>query len=154
MSNKGEKRGRGRPPKPVTKEMCDIAYDLASHGATQEEVAANICLEIGKKISVRTLMENEEFSRSYKKGFAKALQSLRSKQFEMAMRGSVPMLIWLGKNNLNQTDRVDQKHDVTVDDKRPVYKIDEKILDMPPAERLAMLEALEAKAEAEQNDDD
>ena len=31
--------------------------------------------------------------------------SLRAKQFELAMRGNPTMLVWLGKQELGQTDR-------------------------------------------------
>ena len=34
---------------------------------------------------------------------------LRAKQFEVAMQGNVSMLIWLGKNMLGQTDKVENE---------------------------------------------
>lgn len=34
--------------------------------------------------------------------------SLRRKQFEMAMKGNISMLIWLGKNILRQTDKIEE----------------------------------------------
>jgi len=40
-------------------------------------------------------------------GRAQLQKSLRRKQLEMARRGSVPMLIWLGKQYLGQRDRQD-----------------------------------------------
>lgn len=40
--------------------------------------------------------------------------SLRRKQLEMAMKGSIPMMIWLGKQYLGQSDKVEQKLDATV----------------------------------------
>jgi hypothetical protein len=33
--------------------------------------------------------------------------SLRRKQYEIAMKGNVSMLIWLGKNILNQAEKFD-----------------------------------------------
>jgi len=46
--------------------------------------------------------------------------NLRKKQYDVAMAGNVSMLIWLGKNELNQTDRqeVDQvtKLEIIIDD--------------------------------------
>lgn len=36
--------------------------------------------------------------------------ALRRKQFEVAMKGSVPMLIWLGKNTLSQSDKNEIQH--------------------------------------------
>lgn len=42
--------------------------------------------------------------------------SLRRKQFESAMNGDKVMLIWLGKQHLGQTDKIEQKtHDVSKD---------------------------------------
>lgn len=41
--------------------------------------------------------------RDQKKG--KMHYMLRAKQFEIAMKGNVSMLIWLGKNELDQTDK-------------------------------------------------
>lgn len=40
------------------------------------------------------------------KGWSQRNASLRRKQFEMAMAGSIPMLIFLGKNYLKQSDRL------------------------------------------------
>lgn len=37
---------------------------------------------------------------------------LSGKQYEMAMKGSVPMAIWLGKQWLGQSDKMDQKIDL------------------------------------------
>lgn len=61
--------------------------------------------------------------RTYKETFADILKrysssakvSLRRKQLELANRGSVPLLIWLGKQHLNQKD----KHELSTDDVRP-----------------------------------
>lgn len=61
--------------------------------------------------------------RTYKETFADILKrysssakvSLRRKQLELANRGSVPLLIWLGKQHLNQKD----KHELSADDVRP-----------------------------------
>lgn len=41
---------------------------------------------------------------------------LAGKQYEVAMKGSIPMLIWLGKQNLGQSEKVESKIDATVSD--------------------------------------
>lgn len=46
----------------------------------------------------------ETFSDIFKKKASIGRVSLRRKQFEVAMSGSVPMLIWLGKQQLGQRD--------------------------------------------------
>lgn len=50
--------------------------------------------------------------------------SLRRKQFEIAMQGKVPMLIWLGKQWLGQSD----KTELSSDEERPLvlrYSLDD-----------------------------
>ena len=52
---------------------------------------------------------------------------LAGKQYELAMRGSVPMAIWLGKQWLGQSDKMDQKIDLThISDE----DLDQKIKDL------------------------
>lgn len=46
-------------------------------------------------------------------GREKGNASLRKKQWEMAMAGDKTMLIWLGKNRLNQADKAESKVDHT-----------------------------------------
>ena len=45
------------------------------------------------------------FSDYFKKKSAVGKMSLRRKQIEVALEGSVPMLIWMGKQQLNQHDK-------------------------------------------------
>ena len=42
-----------------------------------------------------------------KKGFESGKASLRRKQYEVAMGGNCTMLVWLGKQYLGQTDKID-----------------------------------------------
>lgn len=44
------------------------------------------------------------------RGRANLRKSLRRKQLELARKGNVPMLIWLGKQYLDQRDRQDVNH--------------------------------------------
>lgn len=53
----------------------------------------------------RTYKEN--FADIYKKKSAPGRISLRRKQFEIANAGNVGMLIWLGKNHLGQSEKVE-----------------------------------------------
>lgn len=52
------------------------------------------------------------FSAYYQQKKAPGKISLRRKQYELAMSGSIPMLIWLGKQYLEQSDKseVENKH--------------------------------------------
>lgn len=42
------------------------------------------------------------------------LDLLRAKQYDIAMKGDRTMLVWLGKNYLGQTDKVEQNVDATL----------------------------------------
>lgn len=62
--------------------------------------------------------------RTYKKSFSEIFRikrgtgkiSLRRKQFEVAMSGNATMLIWLGKNFLDQAERAEVKENISVSD--------------------------------------
>lgn len=64
--------------------------------------------------------------RTYKKGFSEIYKqkkslgnlSLRRKQMEVANNGNVAMLIFLGKNYLGQTDKVEQTVSLVSDEAR------------------------------------
>ena len=84
----------GRPklaidPSDVTK--------LASYGLTNMEIADFLNCSEG---SIRGV-----FSNNVQKGRSELKMKLRKKQINVAMSGNTTMLVWLGKNYLNQTDR-------------------------------------------------
>lgn len=76
----------------------DLIFKLASILCTNEEIAA-ICGCSADTIERRALD-------IVHKGKMEGRCSLRRKQFERALEGSVPMLIWLGRHCLNQKDEV------------------------------------------------
>ena len=82
---------------------------LASIGCTVAEIAH--VLECSKDTLERRYSENID------KGRSALNMSLRRKQLDVAMNGSVPMLIWLGKQLLGQTDR--QSVEQTLKDDKP-----------------------------------
>lgn len=51
---------------------------------------------------------NETFAERFKKKSAKGKTSLRRKMFVIAMKGNVTMCIWLSKQMLGYTDKVEQ----------------------------------------------
>jgi len=51
----------------------------------------------------------DSFANTYKKYSENGKISLRRKQVQVALGGNVTMLIWLGKQILNQTDKAEQK---------------------------------------------
>lgn len=80
---------------------------LAQIQCTQDEIA-NVL-----NVSVRTLQRDEKFCHLYKKGIENGKASLRRLQWKSAQSGDRTMLIWLGKQYLNQKDNIDK--DITID---------------------------------------
>lgn len=75
----------------------ELVTKLASFGLVTEEIAA--VAGCSKDTIERRFMEDMELGRQ------KRNASLRRKQFEVAMKGNTGMLIWLGKQYLDQRDR-------------------------------------------------
>lgn len=96
--------GGGCPKKVLTAEGCKLVENLARIGCTEEEIATIL------EASVDTLMNKnnkELFREAIKKGQAECKQSLRRLQFKAAEKGNVTMLIWLGKQLLGQSEKID-----------------------------------------------
>ena len=77
---------------------------LAGMMCTQEEIASYFDCD------VRTLQRDKEFCRVYKKGLDQGRMSLRRKQYNMS-ETNVTMAIWLGKQYLGQTDKVESRNE-------------------------------------------
>ena len=98
------KRKRGRPR--IEIDMAKVE-ELASVGATQQEIASHL------GVSTDTLHRNPDFAAVYKRGMDKGRLSLRHKQYDLAKQGDKTMLIWLGKQLLDQSDKREIKADMT-----------------------------------------
>ena len=86
---------------------------LARLGCTWDEIAGVL------KIARTTLvvrMKEKKFRDAYDQGVAEGDVSLRRAQYDSAMKGKTGMLVWLGKNRLNQADRVETKNETTIHD--------------------------------------
>lgn len=92
-----------RPTKHIDLEKVEL---LASYGCTMEEIAS----ELG--LSSKTLQRNA--IDAWQRGRDRLKMSLRRQQVKLAMEGDRGMLIWLGKQLLDQRDQ----QAVEVDDKR------------------------------------
>jgi len=100
MSHGGKKpAGEGRKKKDITEKQV---LALASINCSYEEMALILgCTE--KTLSNR-------FYQVIQKGRAQMKSSLKRKQYTVAIGGNTTMLIWLGKNNLDQKDKQDVEH--------------------------------------------
>jgi hypothetical protein len=104
----------------------DIADKAAALFCTGEEIA-NLC-----GVSYDTLLtrikelDYASFSEWFGEKSASTLKSLRRKQLDIALNGNVTMLIWLGKQLLNQKE----KQEIEQTNKEIVIKIDEQDKDL------------------------
>lgn len=95
---------KGRPKKVLTEDAIKLIENMSKIMCTEEEIAD--VLECSRDLFYTK--ENENLYRqAIEKGKAMGKQSLRRKQYEVAMKGNSSMLIWLGKQWLNQTDKVE-----------------------------------------------
>jgi len=97
----------GRPRIPIDFKQFDL---LCSILCTQEEIAAFFGCTID---TIENRVKEEKgvtFSEYYRQKSAAGKRSLRRKQYEIAQRGNVVMLIWLGKQWLGQRDVTQMEH--------------------------------------------
>lgn len=73
---------------------------MAMIGCTYREMAA--CLGVVESTLI------EKYKTIIDQLREKGKRAIRAKQVEVALRGSVPMLIWLGKQMLDQREKIDQ----------------------------------------------
>ena len=85
-----------RPKKILDKELV---MELAGLNCTLEEIARIM------KVSERTLQRN--YADEMTKGKEYVKTSLKRAQYRSALNGSFVMQIWLGKNLLGQTDKIE-----------------------------------------------
>lgn len=77
---------------------------LAVIHCTQEEMASVV------GVSVDTL--HRRYAEQIKSGRDEGKMSLRRKMWELALSGNVSLLIWLSKNELGMSDKVEEKKEV------------------------------------------
>lgn len=100
---------RGRP----VIEISQIEFEkLCGLNCTLEEISGWFkCSEDTiERWAKRTYLAN--FADVYKKHASGGKISLRRKMFEVALGGNVGMLIWLSKQHLGMSDKVEQKQEV------------------------------------------
>jgi len=93
----------------------------------EEDIASRLGVSLStmkRRIREKHDMSFEQYRR---KIMTRTVHNLFQKQYEVAMSGSVPMLIWLGKQWCGQTDKVENHHVIDelnfVDPDDPDYKV-------------------------------
>lgn len=91
-----------RPKKEIDPKLVQ---DLAAIGCKTTDISRIV------GVSVDTL--DRRFAAEMEKGRANLRTSLRRWQLEAAKKGNVAMLIWLGKQYLEQTEKVEQVQEIS-----------------------------------------
>ena len=103
----------GKRGRPVIEFDLGEVEKLGMLGASAAEMGA--WFGCGTRTIERRMADEEgEFWRSYKKGLGRLKISLRRQQIEAAKAGNTAMLIWLGKQLLEQRDKREIKEESTV----------------------------------------
>jgi hypothetical protein len=100
---------RDKKPKRVTKPLHQLDYKkldaMCAIHCTGEECAAILGIDYDTLNRALKRDGNKGFAEYFKQKGASGKMSLRRKQFDHAMSGNSTMLIWLGKQWLNQVDK-------------------------------------------------
>lgn len=104
---------KGRPRLVLNEDGISLITSLSQYRCTDEEIAAVL------NVTVDTLQarhNKKAFSDAKKRGIEGGTASLKRMQWKAAQDGNVTMLIWLGKNMLGQSDKVEteNKNDNTI----------------------------------------
>jgi len=110
----------GRPLKVINWEEVDKLIALQ---CTRDEIASFIGVD---ETTLKDAIRREhglDFPSYFalKRGAGKA--SLRRRQFESALEGNATMLIWLGKQWLGQTDKIETKTELSAEIKSTEFEI-------------------------------
>ena len=82
---------------------------------TKDEICGILDIDEGTLTKWCKETYNLGFSDIYKKKSSTGKMSLRRQQFKSAENGNVTMQIWLGKQYLGQTDKIEQKQEDKLD---------------------------------------
>lgn len=94
----------------------NLLRKLAVIHCNQEEMASVL------GVSVDTLQRR--YAAQIKDGRSEGKMSLRRKMWEMALGGNVSLLIWLSKNELGMSDRIEEKTEVKAQVQQMEYVAD------------------------------
>ncbi len=107
------KRGPKGPSKPMSDDDFDKLIGLIRIQCTAAEICDVLGMSedtLGRRIAERNIEGVKNFADLYKKHSGEGKASLRRMQWKAAEAGNPTMLVWLGKNMLDQKDKVEQDH--------------------------------------------
>lgn len=89
--------------------------NLIVHGCSGVQIAATLGMH-PETLYDRCLKENKRHYSEYSHEFwEKGNAQLHAKQFQMAMKGDKTLMVWLGKNRLKQSDKIESTVDAKVE---------------------------------------
>lgn len=128
VSDRNKKKNVGGRPVALEPDVRTIAIiqGLGEIQATVEECAA--VMGVGKATFLRFLERNPSVEESYERAKEQGKSSLRRHQFKVAAKGNPTMLIWLGKQYLEQADKSEMRHGETTKKPLRLTLSDEQLL--------------------------
>lgn len=104
------KTGPKGPSKPMSDKEFRQLVEMIRIQCTRNEICG--ILNMSEDTLNRRIKERgeENFAALYKKHSGEGKASLRRLQWQAAEAGNPTMLVWLGKNMLDQRDKVEQDH--------------------------------------------
>ena len=132
MEEEDGKRGPKGPSKPLSDQDFQRLLNMVRIHCTQDECCR--ILDMSDTTLNRRLKERgeENFEAFYNRYNSEGKMSLRRMQWEAAESGNSPMLIWLGKQYLNQRDK--NNMEVTGEDGGAIITRIERII-VDPADK-------------------
>jgi len=107
------KTGPKGPSKPMSEKEFDQLVNMIRIQCTAQEICGILGMSedtLGRRIAERNIEGVKNFADLYKKHSGEGKASLRRMQWKAAEAGNPTMLVWLGKNMLDQRDKVEQDH--------------------------------------------
>lgn len=102
------KKKIGRPKKTIDLKQVQ---SLAKLGCTYDEIADVIGMG---RSTFGLKLKDPDVRAAYEKGLSEGDVSIRRSQFDVAVSGNTSMLIWLGKNRLGQTEKIETKTETEI----------------------------------------
>jgi hypothetical protein len=127
------KKKMGQPPKDIDVQRLER---LAKIHCTMDEIA--YALGVGRSTLFEHVRRNPETAEALERGRAEGRRCLRRVQWDLLTgktteRTKVSMAVWLGKQLLGQTDKIEQKHAYP----RPAELTDEQLRRIAAGEPMA-----------------
>lgn len=137
-----KKATKGRPRKILTDEAVKLIESLSRIMCTEEEIATILGAELN---TLKNADNGEVFDSAIKRGRQNGKASLRRQQYQVAMKGNVTMLIWLGKQWLGQSEKVEQinsyedltplRNMLKIDETEEIRKLKDRIMQLESGDK-------------------